>query len=247
MFHKQNKEYVNFFDKDINKKWLVNLTNTVVPQPVARILSLGNKFGAPIVNKKQIAVLEFIKNTKSIDYKVSEGELNEIRRSLTSCIRRSINSSSHISMINRTIDNEIRACNKFTRNNKDILVTRADEGPATVIVNKQDHVSKMEELLADKKNYKELDHDSIKEIQKDLHSLLSSLKFSKKIDEALYRRLNCADNNGTLPRAYGLPKIHKVGNPLRIIISTIGSPTYRLAKHFQLLLEKSLPKPKSHI
>ncbi|XP_023703193.1 uncharacterized protein LOC111862215 [Cryptotermes secundus] len=38
------------------------------------------------------------------------------------------------------------------------------------------------------------------------------------------------------PILYGLPKIHKRDVPLRSIISTIGSPTYRLAKHLAGLL-----------
>ncbi|XP_042202209.1 uncharacterized protein LOC121852182, partial [Callorhinchus milii] len=32
------------------------------------------------------------------------------------------------------------------------------------------------------------------------------------------------------PRLYGLPKIHKEGTPLRPIVSTINSPTYKLAR-----------------
>ena len=38
------------------------------------------------------------------------------------------------------------------------------------------------------------------------------------------------------PRLYGLPKIYKPDVPLRPIISTIGSPTYNLAKHLTDLL-----------
>jgi hypothetical protein len=33
------------------------------------------------------------------------------------------------------------------------------------------------------------------------------------------------------PRLYGLPKIHKEECPLRPIVSTMGSPTYNLAKY----------------
>ena len=33
------------------------------------------------------------------------------------------------------------------------------------------------------------------------------------------------------PMIYGLPKIHKESIPLRPIVSCIGSPTYKLAKH----------------
>ena len=33
-----------------------------------------------------------------------------------------------------------------------------------------------------------------------------------------------------IPRIYGLPKIHKLGIPLRPIVDTRGSPTYKLVK-----------------
>lgn len=38
------------------------------------------------------------------------------------------------------------------------------------------------------------------------------------------------------PKLYGLPKIHKVDNPMRPIVSCIGSPTYQLAKYVTSLI-----------
>ena len=42
------------------------------------------------------------------------------------------------------------------------------------------------------------------------------------------------------PRIYGLAKIHKQNTPLRPIVSTIGSPTYQLAKYLTKLLPPHL-------
>ena len=39
------------------------------------------------------------------------------------------------------------------------------------------------------------------------------------------------------PRIYGVPKIHKVGIPLRPIVDTIGSPTYLLALHLAKIIK----------
>jgi len=39
-----------------------------------------------------------------------------------------------------------------------------------------------------------------------------------------------------------VPKIHKVGNPLRIIISCINSPMYPLASFLKDIIDKSLEK-----
>ncbi|XP_071628256.1 uncharacterized protein [Temnothorax longispinosus] len=65
------------------------------------------------------------------------------------------------------------------------------------------------------------------------------------INEQVFRHLNCT--NGNLPRSYGLPKIHKIGSPLRIIVSTLGSPLYNIASRLQNILEKSVPKPESYV
>jgi len=53
--------------------------------------------------------------------------------------------------------------------------------------------------------------------------------------------------NAILPRAYGLPKIHKPGFPLRIIVSSTGSPLHNLASFLHKILCISLPVPSSHV
>ena len=65
------------------------------------------------------------------------------------------------------------------------------------------------------------------------------------ISPATHRYLSCSD--GILPRAYGLPKIHKPNNPLRIIVSSINSPFYSLAVFLHNILHKSLPRAQSSI
>jgi len=53
-----------------------------------------------------------------------------------------------------------------------------------------------------------------------------------------YTRLN--SSNAILPRAYGLPKIHKTDYPLRTIVSSIGSPLHNLATFLLKILRESL-------
>lgn len=61
----------------------------------------------------------------------------------------------------------------------------------------------------------------------------------------VYYSLNFS--NPTLPKAYGIPKVHKTGYLLRIIISTIGSPLHSLASYLYKIFYTSLPHPASHI
>ena len=37
--------------------------------------------------------------------------------------------------------------------------------------------------------------------------------------------------NPQVPRLYGLPKVHKIGSPMRPVVSFISAPSYKLAKY----------------
>ena len=75
--------------------------------------------------------------------------------------------------------------------------------------------------------------------------MLTRWKTKKYISETKYKTLYCSD--GSLPRAYGVPKIHKPCYPLRVIVSSLGSPLYSLATFLHNILVKSIPKAKSYI
>ena len=49
------------------------------------------------------------------------------------------------------------------------------------------------------------------------------------------------------PKFYGLPKIHKTGNPLRPIVSSRGSVTYGVAKVFSKVIKPLVGKSPHHI
>jgi len=75
----------------------------------------------------------------------------------------------------------------------------------------------MNKLLTDKLTYTIVDKDPTKTITSDFKVLLKRWKAKGFIEDLVYKRLLTTD--GLLPRAYGLPKIHKKDFPLRIIIS----------------------------
>ena len=55
------------------------------------------------------------------------------------------------------------------------------------------------------------------------------------LDDKLNTRLTHSCE--VIPNIYGLPKIHKEGTPLKLIVKNIGSPTYELAKYVSLLIK----------
>jgi len=61
-------------------------------------------------------------------------------------------------------------------------------------------------------------------------------------DQYTYKKLNVLD--GTVPRSYGIPKIHKESNPLRIIVSYINSP---LATFLKEIIDRNIKKEFDYI
>jgi len=77
----------------------------------------------------------------------------------------------------------------------------------------------MNKLLADKTTYEIIHKNPVKNIESKLSNLLKrwfTLGFITKQELFSLRGSDCS-----LPRAYGLPKIHKVNIPFRIIVSSI--------------------------
>lgn len=103
----------------------------------------------------------------------------------------------------------------------------------------------MTNMLNDKNTYLKIDKDPTKKIIHDLHSFLTRWKNKEYISDTQYRSLNCTDN--ILPKAYELPKIDKPDCPLRIIISSVDTFLYCLAKFLHNIMYKSLPKANSFI
>src|SRR5436190_24309297 len=98
----------------------------------------------------------------------------------------------------------------------------------------------MSSLLNNTNTYKIVKKDQIKKVISDLHDLLARWKRNNYIPDSLYKRLNCT--NGSLPRAYGLPKIHKNGCPLRIIVSTKDTPLHGFAEFLHKIYYKFIAK-----
>jgi len=61
----------------------------------------------------------------------------------------------------------------------------------------------------------------------------------------MYRRLN--PSHSSPPYIYDTPKIHKLDVPLRLIVSTIGSPTYDTAKYLARIISPLAGKSSSSV
>ena len=79
-------------------------------------------------------------------------------------------------------------------------------------------------LLNDESTYRILNRDLSKCIERCLSSLTFYLFKSQRIRQTQYYHLRSTD--ATVPRLYGLPKIHKEGILKSPIVSFVNSPLY---------------------
>ena len=112
-----------------------------------------------------------------------------------------------------------------------------------VIMDRQDYIQKAEELLL-QLAYRTMPRDPTNKIKAQLITKLRRIKRETNLDEGTYKAMH---PTGCIPPMfYGLPKIHKTGNPLRPIVSSRGSVTYRVAKVISKVL-KPLVSKSSHL
>ncbi|XP_076041951.1 uncharacterized protein LOC143025824 [Oratosquilla oratoria] len=95
-------------------------------------------------------------------------------------------------------------------------------------MDKSDYEGKATTLLQDMNTYEVVLADPIAKLQRKVEGELKKLKEARLITEREWTRMRPGDS--TIPKFYGLPKVHKEGVPLRPIIAFRGSPTYNLAR-----------------
>ena len=111
-------------------------------------------------------------------------------------------------------------------------------------MDKEDYNNKAQELLA-QPSYRSIPRDPTKKIKAQLITKLRKIKKETNLDEGTHKAMY--PTGCVLPKFYGLPKIHKTGNPLRPIISSRGSVTYGVAKVLSKVLKPLVGKSPHHI
>ena len=121
--------------------------------------------------------------------------------------------------------------------NHNLIITKADKGSCTVILNKTDYIQKSS-LLLQPPSFTKLKKTPLKLYQDSLRTKVKQCSEFFTYFKQNYLRL--IEQNPQTPRFYTLPKIHKVGIPHRPIVSFIGSPAYKLQKLLNELISTRL-------
>ena len=137
----------------------------------------------------------------------------------------------------RNIDKEEEQALKELKEDKDIVILKADKGNCTVIMDRPDYDQKIIALLNDNDIYSKLvtKRNPLNNITKDVNGFVYQLLLDNKIKQDKYYWLHCS--KAVMPRFCGLPKIHKVNVPLCPIVSFVNSPSYNISKFSSIIIK----------
>ncbi|XP_058817473.1 uncharacterized protein LOC131680779 [Topomyia yanbarensis] len=223
-------------------EWIENTTECTIPNYLERTLLLGPNFN--IQNKTNIPYVRLIADVESaIRNKPNADDIRaEVSNIVTNYI--SYQNQPHTKQ-NDWIHKDIVQSRKFLKENPDIYVTRADKGNKTVILASTEYRQKMEEMVNDTSTYTQLNDNPTNKTLRKLNMIIDQWWQNKYIDTMTKNRLkvyNCHP-----PRIYGLPKIHKENRPLRPVVSTVSSATYKMAQYLSSILNHLVGKTEYHV
>ena len=210
---------------DDSRRTVINLTETQLTMPQTELLSLGLKFSPTEVKPKIGTIASKIESsTRTFSPAVENAIVNDISNILQRPSNTKPNLKPHLSTALKSLQRQ-----------KNILkITRADKGNVTVIMTQKQYNDKILEHL-DLDCYTPLIKDPTDSLNRKLDSLLKKLLKENKIDKPFFD--SCRTSNPRRPQLYGLPKIHKPGNPIRPIVSCYNTPLSSLHKQLSIILK----------
>lgn len=221
-----------------------NLSSADIPGEVQGLLQLGDNFCLPIGSNEK-AIVEMVKNIEHNIRRLPIGDQIAIRNRSAPIINKMAGHSFGVSEGDETLIRAANITKEFLRENPNVIFTRADKGNVTVALDREIYLKKMTDMFSDESTYLILSKNPIRKMINGLHELLVRWKSHNYISDMTYKRLNCTD--GVLPRAYGLPKIHKPNCPFRVIVSSINTPLYQLAAFLHNIIYDAIPRAHSHV
>ena len=146
-------------------------------------------------------------------------------------------STKHRNVKNQSlITPSIRAAAKSLKNNKDIVIRKADKSATYVLLDREEYISKLNSILADETKFRKISRNPTEKLKQRTNRLIETLNAAQ--DSLKLSKIIGDYKPGYV---YGNVKIHKQGNPLRPIISQIPTPTYNLAKRINKIIAPYMP------
>ena len=125
----------------------------------------------------------------------------------------------------------------------DIIITKADKGGATVIMDVNYYVDEANRQLQDTQYYRKLNYDPTEDHANIIRNTLEEFKKNDELDEDIAEGLKPLEPR--TPRFYLLPKIHKENNPGRP--SSVDCHTSRISSFINYHIQDSAQSLKSYV
>ncbi|UYV79912.1 hypothetical protein LAZ67_18001028, partial [Cordylochernes scorpioides] len=201
---------------------ILNLTSVYLTEQEERMLSMGLQYIPPA--KPDIP--RMIAGVESVMSALNHQESLKIRHSVAQVLHRPSHrlASAHI---HRPIISKLQK-SRF------LVITKADKGNQTVLLNRSDYEEKMMNILTDSSTFTNISLQEKDDMIKSFKTSLRNMKKANLITNEQYAQFTSSLGHDAY--MYGTPKIHKPGVPLRPIIAYHLSPAYLLAKFLSNIL-----------
>ena len=213
----QDRIVINLLGEDIDKDTKSVLAKGLNFAPAPRTINYSNYIGAV-----EPAI-------RSLPQEISE----EVRSQIALVLKKATPPKTNISKGERDALQRLK-------DNPNIVVLPADKGNATVLLKLEAYHEKIR-LILDDPAFLRIQRDPTASIVRKTSSLLKMSGLPPDTCRSLLPQAPVP------PRLYGLPKIHKIGVPLRPIVSAINSPTYLLAKFLSKQLSPFVGRNERHL
>lgn len=205
-----------------------NFSGVQIPNDVAKLLALGPNHAIQPTNK-EINVKHLVSD---LEYGISKLNVIDAEKDIKrgEAVNIVTNFLSDASLRNVRMvpgGQQYRDTKKFLKEHKDLVVLNSDKGNKTCVLKKSDYEEKMNNLLSDADTYLKIKKDPTNVVQTKSNALAKKLLDNKCITEE--ERSKLTRYNSVISKAYGNPKFHKPGLPLRPIVSSINTATTNLS------------------
>lgn len=214
-----------------------NVSGCEIPQEMMALLALGPKFALPI---ESTPMCDLITDLEVIINRIEEEKTKkEMRAHVAYMLTEHSKKRQCTSRIDKYLIKATKITSKFLKEHPDIFISNSDKGSITVIAKRSEYTDKMEQLIADENCFENILSDPTGALERKNNRLINTLHNKTHQYISIDEKKRLRTYTSIPPRIFGQLKCHKEGRPIRPIVSTINSPSYKLARFLATIIKKS--------
>ena len=114
-----------------------------------------------------------------------------------------------------------------------LVICKSDKGNGAILMNKNDYHDKMNRILSDISKFRKVGNEDIYKVNLNLEDKINyqlrNMKSEGILNEHEYISLYVTGSSPSV--MYGLPKVHREGIPLRLILAAYSAPSCKISKY----------------